>query len=148
MKTIDDVLERLDGESRAMVVQLSAKECAEMAAMVRDYMGTCDVCGLEHAPTLVMCDACTKPKPETLWAQAVEAVRRVSPRAAHSLSFAELVWVDDDDETGLSMAISFPPEAAFHRSVVFGLSNDLIENTISARFSRPFAFLEQTKGHR
>lgn len=35
MKTIDDVLARLDGESMAMVVQLSAKECGEMAALIR-----------------------------------------------------------------------------------------------------------------
>lgn len=39
MKTIDDVLERLDGEGCAMVVQLSAAECREMAAIIRDEPG-------------------------------------------------------------------------------------------------------------
>ncbi len=36
MKTIDDVLERLDGEGCAMVVQLSAAECRAMAAVIRE----------------------------------------------------------------------------------------------------------------
>ena len=35
MKTINDVLERLDGESTAMVVQISAAECKQMHAIVQ-----------------------------------------------------------------------------------------------------------------
>lgn len=49
MKTIDDVLERLDGESTAMVVQLSAKECAEMARIVRESNPAIDLTELVAA---------------------------------------------------------------------------------------------------
>lgn len=113
MKTLNDVLERLRGESRATVVQIEARECAVMA----------DVIDAEAA--------------RFRWLEAVEALCRSSPRHGRSLRAATLIKL----EQGCAEVV-FGQLARFHRSVVLGLSRGLIETELTKHFGRPFRLVD------
>ncbi|MBE2252323.1 MAG: hypothetical protein IAE78_22505 [Myxococcus sp.] len=66
------------------------------------------------------------------WKAAVEAVRAASPRHGKSLSHGRFV----DMEPG-TVRMAFPADAAFHRTTVFGMSRQLIEDELSKHFGRP-----------
>jgi hypothetical protein len=65
------------------------------------------------------------------WKAAVEAVRVASPRHGKSLSHGRFVGMEPG-----TVRIAFPADAAFHRSTVFGMSRQLIEEELSKHFGR------------
>lgn len=66
------------------------------------------------------------------WKVAVEAVRVASPRHGKSLSHGRFVSMEPG-----TVRIAFPNDAAFHRSTVFGMSRQLIEEVLTKHFGRP-----------
>lgn len=66
------------------------------------------------------------------WKVAVEAVRVASPRHGKSLSHGRFVGMEPG-----TIRIAFPNDAAFHRSTVFGMSRQLIEEVLTKHFGRP-----------
>lgn len=66
------------------------------------------------------------------WKAAVEAVRLASPRHGKSLSHGRLVGLEPG-----TVRIAFPQDAAFHRSTVFGMSRQLIEQELTKYFGAP-----------
>lgn len=66
------------------------------------------------------------------WKAAVEAVRVESPRHGKSLSHGRFVALEPG-----TVKLAFPADAAFHRSTVFGMSRQLIEELLSKHFGRP-----------
>jgi hypothetical protein len=70
---------------------------------------------------------------------AVEAVRSAAPRQGKSLTYGRFVSLESNQ-----VRLAFPPDAGFHRATVFGLSRQLIEETISTHFGRPLRLLEET----
>lgn len=74
------------------------------------------------------------------WRQAVEAVRSKSPRHGKSLSSARFLGFTADKH----LRIAFPPNAAFHRSAVFGTGRSMIEEELSAALGRPTKLVEET----
>lgn len=66
------------------------------------------------------------------WKVAVEAVRVASPRHGKSLSHGRFISMEPG-----TIRIAFPNDAAFHRSTVFGMSRQLIEEVLTKHFGRP-----------
>lgn len=77
--------------------------------------------------------------PATRWKAAVEAVRTASPRHGKSLSHGRFVSMEPG-----TIKLFFPNDAAFHRSTVFGMSRQLIEEELTKHFGRPTKVLEDT----
>ncbi len=66
------------------------------------------------------------------WKLAVDAVRAASPRHGKSLSHGRFVGMEPG-----TVRIAFPADAAFHRTTVFGMSRQLIEDELTKHFGRP-----------
>jgi len=66
------------------------------------------------------------------WKLAVDAVRAASPRHGKSLSHGRFVGMEPG-----TVRIAFPADAAFHRTTVFGMSRQLIEDELTRHFGRP-----------
>ncbi len=66
------------------------------------------------------------------WKLAVDAVRAASPRHGKSLSHGRFVGMEPG-----TVRIAFPADAAFHRTTVFGMSRQLIEEELTKHFGRP-----------
>jgi hypothetical protein len=66
------------------------------------------------------------------WKRAVEAVRAASPRHGKSLSHGRFVGMEPG-----TVRIAFPADAAFHRTTVFGMSRQLIEDELTRHFGSP-----------
>jgi hypothetical protein len=73
------------------------------------------------------------------WKAAVEAVRTASPRHGKSLSHGRFLSMEPG-----TIKLFFPNDAAFHRSTVFGMSRQLIEEELSKHFGRPTKVMEDT----
>lgn len=73
------------------------------------------------------------------WRAAVEAVRLASPRHGKSLSHGRFVSLEPG-----TVRLAFPTDAAFHRSTVFGMSRQLIEEVLTKHFGRPTKVAEDT----
>lgn len=76
------------------------------------------------------------------WKVAVEAVRVASPRHGKSLSHGRFVGMEPG-----TIRIGFPNDAAFHRSTVFGMSRQLIEEVLTKHFGRPTKVAEDNTSH-
>lgn len=67
------------------------------------------------------------------WRQAVEVVRRASPRQGASLAFSRLLWIRPGE-----VAIAFQPAHGFHKAtVVTASSKAAIEQCFAQHFGRP-----------
>jgi hypothetical protein len=73
------------------------------------------------------------------WRAAVEALRAESPRHGKSLSYGRFVSMEPG-----TVKLAFPPDAGFHRTTVFGMSRQLIEEALTKHFGRPTRVVEET----
>ncbi|MFZ5440539.1 MAG: DNA polymerase III subunit gamma/tau [Myxococcota bacterium] len=73
------------------------------------------------------------------WRRAVDAVRDASPRHGKSLSYARFLGMTPE-----GVKIVFPPDAAFHRSQITGMSRTMIEGELSKSLGRPVKLIEDT----
>ncbi len=80
--------------------------------------------------------------PGARWKAAVDAVRAASPRHGKSLSHGRFVSMEPG-----TIKLFFPNDAAFHRSTVFGVSRQLIEEELTKHFGRPTKVLEDTSSN-
>jgi hypothetical protein len=69
----------------------------------------------------------------------VEALRAESPRHGKSLSYGRFVSMEPG-----TVKLAFPPDAGFHRTTVFGMSRQLIEEALTKHFGRPTRVVEET----
>jgi hypothetical protein len=72
------------------------------------------------------------------WRAAVESLRLENPRHGKSLSFARVVGFTPE-----GVRVSFPPDAAFHRNSVLGMSRAIVEASLSKIFGKPTKILEE-----
>lgn len=79
------------------------------------------------------------PSDDHRWKAAVEVLRQESPRHGKSLSYARVVGFTPE-----GVRVSFPPDAAFHRTTVLGMSRAIVEASLSKIFGRPTKILEET----
>ena len=73
------------------------------------------------------------------WKLAVDSLRQENPRHGKSLSYARVMGF-----TLEGVRVSFPPDAAFHRTTVLGMSRAIVEASLSKYFGRPTKILEET----
>lgn len=73
------------------------------------------------------------------WRRAVEAVRSASPRHGKSLSYARFLGFIPE-----GVKLVFPPDAAFHRAQVIGLSRAMVESELARSLGRPIKLVEDT----
>lgn len=73
------------------------------------------------------------------WRRAVDAVRDASPRHGKSLSYARFLGMSAE-----GVRIAFPPDAAFHRSQIIGMSRAMVEGELSKALGRPIKLVEDT----
>lgn len=86
--------------------------------------------------------AAPAPKPssdEDKWRRAVDAVRDASPRHGKSLSYARFLGFSPE-----GVRVAFPPDAAFHRSQVIGMSRAMVEGELARSLGRPIRLIEET----
>lgn len=114
-----------EGDARLFAPEGSAEGCAS---------GEClpDAPAPAAARTLPTSDA-------EVWRAAVDAVRAASPRHGKSLSHGRFVSLEPG-----TVRLAFPNDAAFHRSTVFGMSRQLIEEVLTKHFGRPTKVAEDT----
>ncbi|MEW5742237.1 MAG: hypothetical protein AB1938_25195 [Myxococcota bacterium] len=72
------------------------------------------------------------------WRRAVDAVRAALPRHGKSLSYARFLGFSPD-----GVRIAFPPDAAFHRTQVIGMSRPLVEAELTKSLGRPGKLVEE-----
>lgn len=72
------------------------------------------------------------------WRRAVDAVRAALPRHGKSLSYARFLGFSPD-----GVRIAFPPDAAFHRTQVVGMSRPLLEAELTKSLGRPGKLVEE-----
>lgn len=73
------------------------------------------------------------------WRRAVDAVRDASPRHGKSLSYARFLGFVPE-----GVRLAFPPDAAFHRAQVTGMSRAMIEAELTKVLRRPIRLVEDT----
>ncbi len=73
------------------------------------------------------------------WKMAVDSLRLENPRHGKSLSYARVMGFTPE-----GVRVSFPPDAAFHRTTVLGMSRAIVEASLSKIFGRPTKILEET----
>ncbi|MFT3710094.1 MAG: DNA polymerase III subunit gamma/tau [Archangium sp.] len=73
------------------------------------------------------------------WRRAVDAIRDASPRHGKSLSYARFLGFTPE-----GVKLAFPPDAAFHRSQIIGMSRAMIEGELTKSLGRPIKLLEDT----
>lgn len=73
------------------------------------------------------------------WRRAVDAVREASPRHGKSLSYARFLGFTPE-----GVKVAFPPDAAFHRAQVTGMSRSLVETELAKSLGRPIKLIEDT----
>jgi len=73
------------------------------------------------------------------WRRAVEGVRQASPRHGKSLSYARFLGFTPE-----GVKVAFPPDAAFHRSQVIGMSRAIVETELARALGRPIKLVEDT----
>lgn len=76
---------------------------------------------------------------EDKWRRAVDQVRDASPRHGKSLSYARFLGFTPE-----GVRVAFPPDAAFHRSQVIGMSRALVEGELAKSLGRPIKLTEET----
>jgi hypothetical protein len=73
------------------------------------------------------------------WRRAVDGVREASPRHGKSLSYARFLGFISE-----GVKVAFPPDAAFHRAQVTGMSRSLVETELAKSLGRPIKLIEDT----
>jgi len=73
------------------------------------------------------------------WKAAVDLLRQENPRHGKSLSYARVMGFTPE-----GVRVSFPPDAAFHRTTVLGMSRAIVEASLSKIFGRPTKILEES----
>lgn len=73
------------------------------------------------------------------WRRAVDAVREASPRHGKSLSYARFLGFVPE-----GARIVFPPDAAFHRAQVVGMSRSIVEAELARALGRPTKLVEES----
>lgn len=73
------------------------------------------------------------------WRRAVDAVREASPRHGKSLSYARFLGFIPE-----GVKVAFPPDAAFHRAQVTGMSRAMVETELTRSLGRPIKLIEDT----
>jgi hypothetical protein len=73
------------------------------------------------------------------WRRAVDSVRESSPRHGKSLSYARFLGFSPE-----GVKLAFPPDAAFHRSQIIGMSRAMIEAELTKALGRPIKLVEDT----
>lgn len=76
---------------------------------------------------------------DELWRRAVEHLRNASPRHGKSLSHARFLGFVPE-----GVKLAFPPDAAFHRAQVVGMSRAMVEAELSKSLRRPIKLVEDT----
>jgi hypothetical protein len=66
-------------------------------------------------------------------------VREASPRHGKSLSYARFLGFISE-----GVKVAFPPDAAFHRAQVTGMSRSLVETELAKSLGRPIKLIEDT----
>ena len=73
------------------------------------------------------------------WRRAVDALREVSPRHGKSLSYARFLGFTPE-----GVRLAFPPDAAFHKSQVTGMSRPMVEGELTRALGRPIKLVEDS----
>ncbi len=76
---------------------------------------------------------------EEKWKKAVDAVRDASPRHGKSLTYARFLGFSPE-----GVKVAFPPDAAFHRSQILGMSRALVEGELKKSLGRSIRLIEDT----
>lgn len=74
-----------------------------------------------------------------LWERAVDTVREASARHGKSLSVARFLGFSPE-----GVRVAFPPDAAFHRSQIVGMSRAIVEEALTKALGRPIKLVEDT----
>jgi hypothetical protein len=77
---------------------------------------------------------------EAKWAKAVESLRNASPRHGKSLSHARFLGFGPE-----GVRVWFPPDAAFHKAQITGMSRNMVEAELVKAFGPGAKLIEETQ---